>query len=78
MTKESFPVERGRWLKFGFLSGQFTVFTARRVVKVHGDGTATFEVVGQKHEVSKASVLQAMKDFQEYEAMEDNNPEGQP
>lgn len=47
------PVERGKFVMRGALSGRFYIFNARRLVKDHGNGRAIFEVVGQKWDITE-------------------------
>ena len=52
----------------GYFSHEFFVYTRRRIDRVFDDGTAAFTVLGQKHEVDTASVLDAVRRYKEAES----------
>lgn len=64
--KDKYPVERGCWLYYAPLHNCFYVIYARRVVKVHDDGTATYTFIGRRRQVDADSVLNSARDHAEW------------
>lgn len=63
------PVERGRWLYYAPLHDCFYEITARRVVTVHDDGTATYIYSGTRRQVDTDSVLNAVRSRSRWQSL---------